>query len=113
MARQWKPLRVQLSHAGPKDSRPYRRLLGPHVRFDADVSGIVFEASWLDHVITGADPNLRELVMQAIRQQQANSTMSFADVVRGALHQMVLAARRLPVTWRSCSACTSGRCAND
>ena len=54
------------------------------------MSGIVFAASWLDHAIAGADPNLRELVMQAIQQTQANSTMSFADVVRGALHQMVL-----------------------
>ena len=86
----WKPLHVQFSHAQPKDSRPYRRLFGPHVRFDAEVSGIAFEASWLDHAIAGADPNLRELVMKAIQQTQANSTMSFADVVRGALHQMVL-----------------------
>ncbi len=86
----WKPLRVQFSHVRPKDQRPYRRLFGPSVRFDAEVSGIVFEASWLDHAIAGADPNLRELVMQAIQQTQANSTMSFADVVRGALHQMVL-----------------------
>jgi AraC-like DNA-binding protein len=86
----WKPVRVQFSHARPKDSRPYRRLLGPNLRLDAEVSGIVFAASWLDHAIAGADPNLRELVTQAIRQQQANSTMSFADVVRGALQQMVL-----------------------
>ena len=82
--------RTQFSHARPKDSRPYRRLFGPNVRFDAEVSGIAFEASWLDHAIAGADPNLRELVMHAIQQTQANSTMSFADVVRGALHQMVL-----------------------
>jgi AraC-like DNA-binding protein len=86
----WKPLRVQFSHARPKDARPYRRLFGPNVHFDAEVSGIVFEAAWLDHTIAGADPNLRGLVVQAIRQQQAASTMSFADVVRGALHQMVL-----------------------
>ena len=86
----WKPLRVQFSHVRPKDPRPFRRLFGPNVRFDAEVSGIVFEASWLDHAIAGADPNLRELVMQAINQTGANSTMSFVDVVRGALHQMVL-----------------------
>ena len=86
----WKPLRVQFSHARPEDPRPYRRLFGPHVRFDAEVSGIVFAASWLDHAIAAADPNLRELVMQAIRQTRANSTVSFADEVRGALHQMVL-----------------------
>jgi AraC-like DNA-binding protein len=86
----WKPLRVQFSHVRPKDSRPYRRLFGPHVRFDAEVSGIVFEASWLDRAIAGADPNLRELVLQSINQAGADSAMSFADVVRGALHQMVL-----------------------
>jgi len=86
----WKPLRVQLSHVRPKDSRPYRRLFGPHVRFDAEVSGIVFEASWLNHAIAGADPNLRALVMQTINQAGMDSAMSFAEVVRGALHQMVL-----------------------
>jgi AraC-like DNA-binding protein len=86
----WKPLRVQFAHVRPKDPRPYRRLFGPHVRFDAEVSGIVFDASWLDHAIAGADSKLRGLVMQAIDQTGANSSMSFADVVRGALHQMVL-----------------------
>ena len=38
----------------------------------------------------GADTNLRELVMLAIEQTGADSTMSFADIVRAALHQMVL-----------------------
>jgi AraC-like DNA-binding protein len=86
----WKPLRVQFSHVRPQDQRPYRRLFGPNLRFDAEVSGIVFAASWLDHAIAGADPNLRELIIQALQQTRANSTMSFADLVRGALHQMVL-----------------------
>jgi AraC-like DNA-binding protein len=54
------------------------------------VSGIVFAASWLDHAVAGADPNLRELVMQALQQVGAGSPMSFGVVVRGALHQMVL-----------------------
>ena len=86
----WKPLCVQFSHARPKDPRPYRRLFGPDVRFDAEVSGIMFAASWLDHPIAGADPHLRELIMQAIQQARDDHAMRFADVVRGALHQMVL-----------------------
>jgi hypothetical protein len=86
----WKPVHVQFSYVRPKDPRPYRRLFGPNVRFDAEVSGIVFAASWLDQAIPGADSKLRELVMLAIQQARANSTMSFADIVRGALHQMVL-----------------------
>ncbi len=86
----WEPVHVQFSYVRPKDPRPYRRLFGPNVRFDAEVSGIVFAASWLDQAIPGADSKLRELVMLAIQQARANSTMSFADIVRGALHQMVL-----------------------
>lgn len=86
----WKPLRVQFAHVRPEDPRPYRRVFGPNVRFDAEVSGIVFEASWLGHAIAGADTKHRELVMQSITRAGADSTMGFADVVRGALHQMVL-----------------------
>jgi AraC-like DNA-binding protein len=87
---QWKAAHVQFSHGRPRDPRPYRRLLGPQVRFDAQVSGIVFAASWLDQAIPGADPQLRALVLQAIEQARASSTMRFADLVRAALHQMVL-----------------------
>ena len=86
----WKAAHVQFSHGRPKDSRPYRRLFGPNLQFDAGVSGIVFAASWLDQAIPGADPQLRDLVLRAIQQARASSTMSFAEVVRGALHQMVL-----------------------
>jgi AraC-like DNA-binding protein len=86
----WKPAHVQFSHGRPSDPRPYRRLFGPQVRFDAEVSGIVFAASWLEQAIPGADPQLRARVLQDIEQARARSTMRFADLVRAALHQMVL-----------------------
>jgi AraC-like DNA-binding protein len=86
----WMAAHVQFSHGRPQDPRPYRRLFGPSLRFDAGVSGIVFASSWLDQAIPGADPQLRDLVLRAIQQARASSTMSFAEVVRGALHQMVL-----------------------
>jgi AraC-like DNA-binding protein len=86
----WRAAHVQFSHGRPKNARPYRRVFGPNVRFDAEVSGIAFAGSWLDRAIPGADPALREKFMSAIRQARASSTMDFADIVRGALHQMVL-----------------------
>ncbi len=86
----WKPAHIQFSHGRSEDLRPYRRLFGPDVRFDAEVSGIVFAASWIDQAIPGADPKLREQVMSAFEQARAESTMGFADLVRGALQQMVL-----------------------
>lgn len=86
----WKAAHVQFSHGRPRDVRPYRRLFGPQVRFDAEVSGVVFAASWLEQPIPGADPVAHQRVLRAIEQARASSTMSFADLVRAALHQMVL-----------------------
>lgn len=86
----WKPLRVQFSYTRPPDTKPYRQFFGPNLRFDAEVSGIVFASSWLDHAVAGADPALCTLIAQAIRQEGANGAISFAETVRGALHQMVL-----------------------
>lgn len=86
----WNPVRVKFSHKRPDDPNPYHRVLGPRVRFDAEVSGIEFASSWLDHPVAGADAGLRDLVMQAITQAGGHSSMGFADAVRGALHQMVL-----------------------
>ena len=86
----WQPAHVQFSHGRPEDPRPYRRAFGPQVRFDAEVSGIVFAASWLDSPIPGADPHRHAQILSAIRQARADSAMRFADVVRGAVHQMVL-----------------------
>lgn len=86
----WEPAHVQFSHSRPEDPRPYRRVFGPQVRFDAEVSGIVFAASWLGSPLPGADPQTRAQILSAIHQARADSRMSFADTVRGALHQMVL-----------------------
>lgn len=86
----WNPVRVKFSHKRPDDPNPYHRVLGPRVRFDAEVSGIEFASSWLDHPVAGADAGLRDLVMQAITQTGGHSTTGFADAVRSALHQMVL-----------------------
>ena len=52
----WKPLQVQFAYRRPKDIASYCRCFGATVRCDAEVSGLVFAASWLEHRIAGADP---------------------------------------------------------
>jgi AraC-like DNA-binding protein len=85
----WKPLYVQLSHGRPENIHPYRRVFGPNIRFDGEISGIIFAAEWLDGAIPGADPLLRELIAQSISQIGAIHGMTFADQVRAVMHQMV------------------------
>ena len=86
----WSPLAVQFAHWRPDDIRPYRQLFGPNVRFDAEVSGIGFATSWLNHPIAGADPVLHEMISRGLREQLENNCVTFSDQVLGVLHQMVL-----------------------
>ena len=86
----WKPLAVQLSHQCPDNARPYRRLFGPNVQFDAEISGIAFASSWLDKTVADADPALHELISRALTQALANGPITFSEQVQGVLHQMLL-----------------------
>jgi AraC-like DNA-binding protein len=86
----WKALHVQFSHCRPTRIAPYRRVFRSDISFEAEVSGLVFAASWLDKPIEGADATLHALVAKAMRDAQANGPMSFADQVEGVLPQMLL-----------------------
>jgi len=86
----WKPQRVQFSHGPPQDVAPFLRLFGAEVWFDADVSGLVIDASWLARRVEGADPARREVLTAALREAEAVSRMSFAERIRITLHQLIL-----------------------
>jgi AraC-like DNA-binding protein len=86
----WKPIWVQLAYARPKDITPYRRLFGVRVQFDAELSGVVFAGTWLDHRIEGADPKLHGLLTRAIRSAHGDDPMSFAEEVECVAHQQLL-----------------------
>jgi AraC-like DNA-binding protein len=86
----WKPLRVQFSHSQPDNVAAWRRVFGPSVSFGAEVSGVVFDASWLARPIEGADATLHAYLARAIREVRAHGALSFADQVERALPQMLL-----------------------
>ena len=55
----WLPTEVLFSHRRPSDIGPYRRFFQMPLRFDMDQTSLVFPATWLDHPLPEADPNLR------------------------------------------------------
>lgn len=87
----WKPLEIHFAHARPTNSSFHRRLFGARVCFDAEVSGIVFDAAWLKRSIPDADPLLREHFARALLQIEAGSGLSFSEQVVIVLHQLLLA----------------------
>ncbi len=86
----WAPLQVQFSHKPPSDTRPYRKLFKSQVSFDADISGIVFDSSWMQLSIPGADPTLHAVLLKAINDADAKSFLRFQDRVSCVLRQMLL-----------------------
>jgi AraC-like DNA-binding protein len=84
----WRPIEVMFAHRAPADTTPYRRVFGPHVRFDAELSAVVFSAHWLDSTIDGADPAVREALLAAFRQAAARDTGELEERVRRALYSL-------------------------
>lgn len=86
----WRPLRVQFSHSEPDNVAAWRRVFGPRVSFGAEVSGVVFDASWLARPVEGADATLHTVLARAIREVQAHDALNFAEQVERALPQLLL-----------------------
>lgn len=85
----WKPQYVQFAYRRPSNIEPYRRLFRVPVRFDAEISGLIFASRHLSLPIKGADPFLHQLLSKAL-DEEARSKMSLGEQLREVLQQMLL-----------------------
>jgi AraC-like DNA-binding protein len=92
----WNPTEVLLPRAAPADSEPYRRHFRAPIRFNQEIATIVFPARDLDLPVAGADPMLRGLLEERIRQMKGGSGSQFTDDIRRLL--------RTRLTGNRCSA---------
>lgn len=92
----WSPTEVLLPRATPADQDPYRRHFRCPVRFNQESAIIVFPAEDLERQIIGADPMVRALLEERIRQLRGRQDSEFSDDIRRLL--------RTRLTSRHCSA---------
>ena len=92
----WNPTEVLLPRAAPADSEPFRRHFRAPVRFNQETATIVFPARDLDLPVAGADPVLRGLLEERIRQLKGSPGSQFTDDIRRLL--------RTRLTGNRCSA---------
>src|ERR671913_321598 len=78
----WNPTEVLLPRAAPADSEPYRRHFRAPIRFNQEIATIVFPARDLDLPVAGADPVLRGLLEERIRQLKGSPGSQFTDDIR-------------------------------
>ena len=89
----WKPDAVHFSHDKPSDSRIYKQFFNAPLEFDAENSGLLFSAHWLNQPIVGADPDLYRYLHKQVNELDGQNDNDFADQVRRVLHSALYAQR--------------------
>jgi AraC-like DNA-binding protein len=92
----WNPTEVLLPRGQLADTEPYRRHFRAPVRFNQESAALVFPARDLDLRVAGADPVLRAMLEERVRQMKGGAGSDFSDDIRQLL--------RTRLTGHRCSA---------
>ena len=92
----WHPAEVLVPRVTPADPEPYRRHFRAPVRFNQESATLVFRADDLKRRVAGADPLLRMMLEDRLRQLRADAGAGFSDDIRRLL--------RTRLTSKRCSA---------
>ena len=64
----WRPTSAVFARPPPPETEPWRRLFGPGVAFDRELTGLVFPARELDATVVLADPSLRPYTQEFLHR---------------------------------------------
>jgi len=78
----WAPMEVLLPRGQPADTEPYRRHFRAPVRFDHEMAALVLPRRCLELRIAGADPLLRAMLEERIKQLKDAQGSEFLDDIR-------------------------------
>jgi AraC-like DNA-binding protein len=78
----WRPSYVQFAHARTAESRPHLTSICTNPVFDAEVTAIVFPASWMDRALTHSEPARHAFLGHELTVALLDSTKPISDRVR-------------------------------
>lgn len=82
----WCPSEVWLPFRKPRDATPFRQFFRVPLRFDAELSALVFPAAWLKFTLQSADGETEQQVKAAL---QTRTRSQFATLARRAMRAML------------------------
>lgn len=88
--RHWQPTEIRFAHQEPEDTEPFRRYFRAPLRFDAEESGVLFPAEWLNQSVQGADPELHHLFREQVDALAVTRAEDFPGQLRRALGAALL-----------------------
>jgi AraC-like DNA-binding protein len=86
----WAPEEVRLARRRPADPGPYHQMFRAPVRFNAEISALVFPARWLAVANPFSDPALMRVLEERARQIEQEDSILFSDQVRRAIRPLLL-----------------------
>ena len=89
----WAPTEVLLPRGQPADTEPYQRHFRAPVRFNQEMAALVFPNRFLERRISGADPLLRAMLEERIKQLQGGQGPDFSDDIRRLLRSRLTSNR--------------------
>jgi AraC-like DNA-binding protein len=90
---EWHPTEVLVPRTVPAETEPYRRHFKAPVRFNQESATLVVPAADLTRQVAGADPLLRTMLEDRLRQLRANAGAEFSDDIRRRLRTRLMGAR--------------------
>lgn len=78
----WRATEVRIAHEAPANLAPYRKAFQAPLRFDAEVSAVVFPAKWLDRPVASADPLMHRFMSERVKEIASTSGSDFVDEAR-------------------------------
>lgn len=78
----WQPAEIRFTHSAPRDRHNHHRILGPHVTYNQDFSGIIAYTTDLDSPNAMSDPQLRTYARQLFEAPRDTLTGTTLDRVR-------------------------------
>ena len=89
----WQPIEIGLPRQRPRNTRPYDNVFNAPLRFGAEHGVVVFSTDWLTQPVRDANPLIRGLVENRIKELEAESVESFEARLRRLLRTLVLTRR--------------------
>ena len=86
----FKPTEILLSRPKPNDSIPYERFFKAPIRYNSEISAIVFQTTWLELAPVRTDPLLHNFLEEEAKKQFANLTRSTREKIRPVLRRLLI-----------------------
>lgn len=86
----WNPSEVLFPFRKPRDTGPFKAFFRARLRFGAGHGALAFPATWLDHPLRGADPNVRAAVETLLAGISAADSREVAGQVKRAVLSLLM-----------------------